>query len=254
MNGSRPSLRAPGQPRYAMLAQSLIEDISAGRYNVGDLIPTEHELCVQFNVSRSTVREAVRRLSDLGLVTPQAGVGTRVRAVAPDTRYVQTSEGISDLFQYVRDVRLEIYKSQEVVADETLAQLLECKPGQVWQHNAGARYLEGGASPVAVTDVYVARAYRGALGNLAKPDLPIYAMIEKEYGVSVAEIRQQVSAVLIEGPVADRLKIASGSPGLRVVRKYLSAKGEIFEVAVNLHPGAQFSYSSTLRMGSPGAG
>jgi len=38
------------------------------------------------------------------------------------------------------------------------------------------------------------------------------------------------------------------------VRQYLSGKGEIFEVAVNLHPGAQFSYSSTLRMGPLGAG
>ena len=254
MSGSRPSLRVPGQPRYAMLAQSLIEDISAGRYGVGDLIPTEHELCVQFNVSRSTVREALRRLSDMGLVSAQAGVGTRVRAAVPEARYVQTSEGVSDLFEYVRDVRLEIFKSEELVADAALAELLECRPGQVWQHNSGARYLKAGTSPVAITDVYVARAYRGALRDLSKPDLPIYAMIEREYGISVAEIRQQVSAVLIDASAAQLLKVAPGSPGLRVVRQYLSGKGEIFEVAVNLHPGAQFSYSSTLRMGPLGAG
>ena len=48
-----------GQPRYAQVAQALIEDIQAGRYPVGTLLPTEQELCRQFDISRHTVREAM---------------------------------------------------------------------------------------------------------------------------------------------------------------------------------------------------
>ncbi len=71
-----------GQPRYLLLAQDLIQDIDTGRYPVGSLLPTELELCEQFGVSRHTVREAVRRLREMGLVTRHQGIGTRVKAKA----------------------------------------------------------------------------------------------------------------------------------------------------------------------------
>jgi len=255
MKQPRVSVLAAGQPRYLRLAQSLIDDIGAWRYPVGELIPTEHELCAQFNVSRSTVREAIRRLSDLGLVTRHAGVGTRVRADRIGARYVQTSEGISDLFQYVRDVRMVVQGQSDITVGEGLADLLETKPGQVWVHLRAQRFLgKQTSSPAALTDIYVAQAYRAAVRDLSDPGIPVYALIEQEFGLAVAEVKQQVSATLITGDAADKLRVAPGSAGLRVVRKYLSSTGDIIEVAVNLHPGEQFIYSSRLRMEPFGTG
>ena len=68
-----------GQHRYAALAQSLLHDIESGRYPVGSLLPTEIELVEQFGLSRHTVREAIRQLQQVGLVTRRKGVGTRVK-------------------------------------------------------------------------------------------------------------------------------------------------------------------------------
>jgi len=68
------------QPRYVQLAQTLLNEIESGHYPVGSLLPTEFELCEQFGVSRSTAREAVKRLVQLGLVVRQPRVGTTVRA------------------------------------------------------------------------------------------------------------------------------------------------------------------------------
>jgi GntR family transcriptional regulator len=70
------------QPRYMQLAQTLINEIQSGRFPVGSTIPTEFELCEQFGASRSTVREAVKQLVQLGMVVRQAGIGTTVKAVA----------------------------------------------------------------------------------------------------------------------------------------------------------------------------
>ena len=61
------------QPRYMQLAQTLINEIQSGRFPVGSTIPTEFELCEQFGASRSTVREAVKQLVQLGMVVRQAG-------------------------------------------------------------------------------------------------------------------------------------------------------------------------------------
>ncbi|WP_406150953.1 FadR/GntR family transcriptional regulator [Streptomyces sp. NBC_01012] len=50
----------------------------------GDLLPTEAELCERLNVSRSSVREAVRTLSTLGIVDVRHGHGTYVGAMSLD--------------------------------------------------------------------------------------------------------------------------------------------------------------------------
>lgn len=248
MTNFTPNLLAAGQPRYLVLAQALIDDIRGGRYPVDSLLPTEHELCSQFNVSRHTVREAVRRLFELGLVTRQPGVGTKVKATQIASRYVQASEGISDLFQYVRDVRLKICASEDVIADESLADLLECRVGQAWLQIKGERYIPDEDLPLSLTDVYIARQYRGVVEELGDPSLPIYAIIEQKYGVRVVEVRQEISAVLIDEKAAARLGAEPGAAGLKVVRKYFATNDELFEVAVSLHPGDRFSYSTTQRL------
>jgi GntR family transcriptional regulator len=56
------------QPRYLSISEELLSDIGAGKFPVGSMLPTELELCERFEVSRFTVREALRRLHEMGLL------------------------------------------------------------------------------------------------------------------------------------------------------------------------------------------
>ena len=111
----------PPQPRYRQVAQTLISEIQSGRYPVGDLMPTEMELCAQFGASRFTVREAIKQLVELGFVSRQAGVGTKVLGNATRSTYRQVMQGISDLQQYTADTELEIVDTSMVVVSGALA-------------------------------------------------------------------------------------------------------------------------------------
>jgi len=253
MNNDMSSLLSGGQPRYLVLAQALADAIKAGRYPLNSLLPTEHELCKQFNVSRHTVREAIRRLNELGLISKQHGIGTRVKATQPASRYVQASEGISDLHQYVRDVRMELGTSQEISADEELAELLECKPGQSWVCAEGLRHREGDSAPLARTRVYVPRAYGAALDAFGDGRTPIYELLQRRFGLQMAEVRQTLSAMNLGEDDARALQVQPGSPGLHIVRKYYGNNDELLEVSVNVHPGERFSYSITQRLVWQGA-
>ncbi|MEI4469795.1 GntR family transcriptional regulator [Frigidibacter sp. MR17.24] len=235
-----------GQPRYMVLAQHLIDEIAAGTYPVGSLLPTEFELCARFAVSRHTVREAIRRLADLGMVTRQPGVGTRVQAPKATSRYVHASEGIGDLFRYVQDVNLVIRDAREVIADEALAELLGCRPGQAWLRVLGERHVAGEDRPIALAEVYIAWPYRQVIAGVTEPKTPIYAMIEAAHGIVASEVHQQVSAVLLDDRAAEAFGTEPGAAGLRVERRYLTMTGELFELAVNLHPGNRFSHSMVL--------
>lgn len=70
----------PTQERlYQDLARRLISELASGQYVVGDRLPAERELSVQFGVSRPTVREAVIALEVQGLVDVRVGSGAYVK-------------------------------------------------------------------------------------------------------------------------------------------------------------------------------
>ncbi len=63
------------KPLSIVVAESLAEKIRSGRLRPGARLPTEAELCAQYDVSRTVVREAVARLRSDGMVVPQQGRG-----------------------------------------------------------------------------------------------------------------------------------------------------------------------------------
>lgn len=63
------------------VADELLERIIAGDFLPGDPLPTEAEIGDEFDVSRVTVREALRTLSARGIVRVLSGVGSRVAPV-----------------------------------------------------------------------------------------------------------------------------------------------------------------------------
>lgn len=251
MSARSPSPPVASQLQYVLVAQSLIEDITGGRYPVGSLLPTELDLCKQFGVSRHTIREAVRRLQERGLVTRQRGIGTSVKANRVDTRYVQSSMEISDLPRYVEDTRLVTTEAEDVIADAPLAELLKCPPGQRWVKVRGFRYAGKGKLPMALTDIYINAAYGGVRRLIGTMKVPVYTLIERHYGITIVEVRQDISATVIGVADAKRLSVKPGSAGLVVTRRYLGGNDRPIEVAVNLHPSERYSYSMSMRLRVP---
>ncbi len=71
------------RPQYEIVAEKIVEFISAARMKPGDRLPTEQRLGEQLGVSRSIVREAVKFLTATGLVAARKGVGIYVSGQSP---------------------------------------------------------------------------------------------------------------------------------------------------------------------------
>lgn len=66
-------------PRFGeSVVAGLVDRIVSGAPGPGELLPTEPTLCEEFGVSRTIVRESVKRLQEKGLVRVQQGRGTTV--------------------------------------------------------------------------------------------------------------------------------------------------------------------------------
>lgn len=64
------------------VSRELIRSIVSGRFNPGELLPTEEQLCNQFGVSRSVVREAMKTVNNIGMARSRQGQGTVVLPAA----------------------------------------------------------------------------------------------------------------------------------------------------------------------------
>lgn len=94
------------------VADAIMLSISERGLVPGDRMPTEKQLCEQFAVSRTVVREAIRALEAKGIVRGGPGTGLRVIAVDPEdfsrsmTLFIRGRPNIS--YDEVRDVRAMI--------------------------------------------------------------------------------------------------------------------------------------------------
>ena len=60
------------------VAMQLASELEAKRWQPGEKLPSEAELCKVFNVGRSTLREALKSLSFIGMIRMRAGGGSYV--------------------------------------------------------------------------------------------------------------------------------------------------------------------------------
>lgn len=60
------------------IVRQVMTEISSGRLRPGQRLPSERDLCKQFQTGRSSLREALRCLSIMGVLTARVGEGTSV--------------------------------------------------------------------------------------------------------------------------------------------------------------------------------
>jgi DNA-binding GntR family transcriptional regulator len=234
--------------RHAELTRDLAEGIGSGKYPVGTLLPTEFELCDRYDASRYTVRMALQELQDLGLISRRKNVGTRVEAVRPAAGFTQSIATVDELAQFgAAHVRV-VHSVLEVVADLVLAKEMGCSGGSRWLRISSLR-MDGGKKrrPICWTDVYLDPSYAD-IAELVResPATLVSSLIETRYGRRIARIRQDVRAVSLSPTLAELLKAEAGSPALQIVRHYLDAGGEAFEISVTTHPADRFTFSMQM--------
>ncbi|MHC1551152.1 FadR/GntR family transcriptional regulator [Phyllobacterium sp. K27] len=90
--------------------------IKSGAYQPYERLPTEHDLAIEFEVSRPIIREALRRLRDQGLIYSRRGAGSFVRSVGiREPLGFGQLENITDLLNCY-DFRLTVEPAAAAVA------------------------------------------------------------------------------------------------------------------------------------------
>ena len=96
---------------------ALLHAIVSGRYAAGTRLPAERELAGTMGASRATLREALRRLEEWGLIAPRRGSGILVRDVGKDATvdvlpaYVKSGIGGPEFYRAAFDTIAQVEQS-----------------------------------------------------------------------------------------------------------------------------------------------
>jgi GntR family transcriptional regulator len=143
------------QPMYRYIADDLRTKITGGQLAPNAKLPTEGELSDEYEASRNTVREAIRRLTDEGLLESRPGQGTFVaRKVDPFVTVLtadpKTGFGGGETAAYLSKVREEhrdptnsVPRVAVVPADAPVAGLLDVPTETQVVSRSQDRYIDG---------------------------------------------------------------------------------------------------------------
>ncbi len=207
-------------PLYRQIQASLKEKITSGVYEEGGLLPSENELCAEFNATRMTVRQALNELVREGYITRQHGKGSTVSASRKSLGLLSLkgwTEVVVASDRHGKTLVLEgpIVKKLE---DSAFKPLIDEESHEEFIFFKRLRLVED--SPVMYEHTYIPNEN---LPNFIKEPLlegSLFRTLLIKYQIDVQSMTQEVRAVAADKETASLLKIKSKSPVLHLLRKY----------------------------------
>ena len=227
-----------------------ISDLIARRIiKAGQKLPAERVLAERFDVSRGTVREALRALQTEGLIRRKRGSGTVIQpAAARGGALHQPLSNVQELMQYARDSHVDFqHLPDKALPRKLIEQLPEPVEGK-WSHFLGLRISEGLGAPIALTDAYVHPDLREAVAHFDPAEDTLFRQLERWGHLRIAQVTQDIQAVSASGSIAASLKVGRRSPCLQILRCYYDTTGRLFEISVSIHPGERFAYAMHIEV------
>ena len=236
-------------PFYHQLKQLLLADISARNTQPGDRLPSDHELCARYDVSRTVVRQALSELEAEGVIERVKGKGTFVAQPKAAEGLVQSLTGLfEDVAARGSHLRSEIFRQEVVPADDRLAQDLELEPGDSVLVLDRLRYIDD--EPWVWTSTQLPYRLAPGLENEDLRDRSLYAVLEQKYDVRLVRGRRSVGAAVAGADLARKLAIARGAAVLVLRSVSLGTDGRPVEAFVAYHRGDRSSFEVELTRSS----
>ena len=203
---------------YMNICYQIIDDIVKNKYSVGDLIPTQNELAEKFQVSRTTIREAVKELIRRNILRAVKGKGTFVVAKPGELARNSHTEGFSGAqFRNIgREVHSRVILIEEISADKKLSNKLVVPEKSSITHIRRIRYVD--LIPLCVDDAYLVTGYLGGI-DFSKEDLEtgsLYKILEEKAGICFRYVEEKYRAVSCSKEFASYLGISPNEPVLGI--------------------------------------
>lgn len=236
-------------PLYFRLRTLLREAIESLQYPPGSRLPAEREMARIYGVSRITVRQALDALAAERIIRRTRGRngGTFVEGRPAADTATKLVGGFNVVVSRPQFRRIEIDAFDVRAANAEIAAALHLPAA------TPIRYLErrfsGARGPVAFVRNFLPLSIGERLQQRDLSRMTLYEVMTKKLRVKVAEVHDEVEAVLADTQNAPRLGVAVGTPMLSIRRLYLAAGDEPVNFTILMTRNDRYKVSVRLQDG-----
>jgi GntR family transcriptional regulator len=232
-------------PVYIAIADALRDDIASKKMAPHTRLPSEPELVRRYGAARETVRRALAKLQDDGVVYRRLNVGTFVAEPRVD-------QDLDQLFSFTEYMMFRGLKPGSVPLDSEIVRIadpaspilhyLGLKPGARVIHVR--RLRTGSNEPLVIASTWLPEArFRGFL----KRDLrrrSVYDIME-DMGGRPTDAVQTMTAVTLDAEQAKLLSVEPGAPAF-MIRRLGFFRGLPVEFAIDYYRGDRTTFRVRL--------
>lgn len=198
------------KPLYLQIDAAIRNDIQTHIYRTGDKLPTETELSEKYKVSKITIRKAMEKLSQDGLVQKVQGKGT---FVLPKKEKLVLSEakGFADVLSSRGHLSgQKILSLKSISANSLISERLEIKEGS--PVFSVKRLMLADSRPIGTDRIYVSEARFPDFLQKAASERPFYHIFKEDYGTEIASSTMEINGLPADDNSAALLECVIGDP------------------------------------------
>ena len=205
-------------PLYQQVYQTILEDITSGKWQVNDKLPTDYEYADKLKVSPGTIRKAFDKLVANRIVKRMQGKGTFLNKLKAETNLFIFFRFFDKKGQSITPASKVLRQSIEPL-DTSISKLLDIKPGSQALTITRIRYNK--EVPFIYENVYLPLQYFKGLNNLKQGFvLPntLYDYLQRDFDVHVHDTAEVITAVKSSQKIAKYLSCLTNTPLIKVKR------------------------------------
>ena len=202
---------APGIPLYQQITEVLRQRLESGVPGAGDRMPSELQLCAEFSVSRTTVRQALGRLKQEGILSSRRGAGTH-RLNRPTPNKLVRSAG--DPLHGALASHPRVVAIGQVAAPGPVAAFFGLDPAASVLRVI--RVHELAEQPLSVVISYLQVAAGKAVTRRALRDASMHEILWQQLGIRQQRSVHAIKVARADAEVAQSLRVGLADPVLSI--------------------------------------
>ncbi|MGF3104536.1 GntR family transcriptional regulator [Rossellomorea sp. DUT-2] len=217
------------------ITDDILSKIYQNKYRAGEKIPTERELAHHYEVSRYTIREALKKLTNIGCIKVIQGSGVFVNEIKYKSPLIYNS--LTE--KKFKDIQSKIIYLKKITPDNNLEKIFDINGEQttLWEYKR-----------VRIVDYQKVQIETTTLPYSYFPDLN-----EDEVKKSIHDYVQQCdykishfittySAVNVNKEDANLLNCKKGSAAMKIINRGILQNGKVFEYSEIINLDYSVSY------------
>ncbi len=233
-------------PLYSQMKEDIINKIYEGKYKVGDRLPSEKEFMELYDVSRTTVRQAIDILIRENYLEIKRGIGTFVRK---NKKY--NIWGLEELRSFEDEairhglkVKTRVLDIKKIESTQELDNIFEAKY-DLYYKLTRLRYLE--EEPSILVDTFIPYNIAPDLDKYNFEELSLFYILKTKYSVKIDYAQKTLLPINICEKEAKLLNIDEGKAVQLVKTIIYDENNSPFEYSISRDRGDMTRFNAILK-------